>query len=130
MIETHTGLILGFDKHFATIIKNKISGKQVMSEDFRCASFFPELNLAKLEKDGPQETLFNLEHLFEEESAAVANSTVTVSIKRTKMYEGNKIICLCITETATFMNILGRSINNFQQNCKRQSIQLSIKSIR
>lgn len=57
MMEATTGQILGINKYFGNLIKNKISGKQVVQEDMRIYTLLPEINLAAMEKEGFQDTM-------------------------------------------------------------------------
>lgn len=65
MVDSHSGVLLAIDARFVAMLKNKVNGKQVATEEVRLSSLFPELDLAKLEKEGTQDSFLEVEHLCE-----------------------------------------------------------------
>lgn len=57
MVDGNSGELLGINKVFSTMVNSKITGKQVVSEEIKLASIFPEVNLSLLGLSGVETTL-------------------------------------------------------------------------
>lgn len=45
MVEGITGEILGVDKNFVKLMREKITGKQIAQEEIRLSAYLPEVNI-------------------------------------------------------------------------------------
>ena len=45
MVEGLTGEILGVDKNFVKLMRDKVTGKQIIQEEVRLSAYLPEANI-------------------------------------------------------------------------------------
>jgi len=117
MVDSNSGVFQAIDSRFSGMLRHKVSGKQVVTEEVRISSLFPELNMARLEREGSQDSLLEVEHLCEEENASSVNLEVTVELRRVKLYEGRKLTFLSIIDK--LQGSSHKFVNNFQKNGRK-----------
>jgi hypothetical protein len=65
MVSVTSGDVLGADGQFLRLIGGRLTGKQIAQEEVRLASLMPEIDLQRLEEEGSQLTVLEVENMVE-----------------------------------------------------------------